>query len=831
MHKESSGSGSTRRVISHYELLEPLGMGGMGEVWVGFDLTLQRKVALKAVRRERRLDQEAKARLLREGRLLSQLDHPHICRVYDYVEDDDNAFVVLELIAGITLREAIDNGLDTSRRMAIAEQITSALVAAHAAGIVHRDLKPSNVMLLADGSVKVLDFGLATSSGGRLDSLAAIGTLPPALDPEGSTIAYQPVVSDVGPTITVPGALMGTLAYMSPEQARGEGATAPSDMYALGLLLQELFTGRRPYDVDAHADALLARIQLGITPAPVGLSRDLTNLIQRLKALAPTQRPTAVDVQERLQEIREKPRKRLQFIAAGLALAVVAAGGVKYTLDVTRERGAAVAAREEATQRRRQAEDLIGFMLGDLRGKLQKVGRLDVLDDVGQKAMTYFAGVPAGSLSNEEILRQSQAVHQIGQVRMAQGNLAAATAAFSESLKLATNLAARDPANGDWQLGLATSHFYVGEVLRLQADFAGALRHYETYRDIAQALYAREPKNRTWILELSYGRSNVAAALEARGDLEGARRELTESLGLKRQLVVADPNNTEWQESVANGYNRLGIVLGKLGDDRAAMEQFQAAFDLRKALLTREPDNARALREVADAASYVSLAYEGLGQVMEATKHGRARLGILETLAARDPANVDSRRELAVSQYVLARFERTAGRPERAIILAQHAWAILKPLADHNPGMYRRQQDAAQAETELAATYLELGHLSDSIEHATAAVAPLQALARQDPNDAASRRSLAETYLIAARAWLRRGDVARARMLRERAYETLSEIAQRWNESRLQAVFAVTLLELGRRAEAEPIVTTLGVRGYQNKALLDLYRDTMPRWN
>jgi eukaryotic-like serine/threonine-protein kinase len=154
---------SQGRVVSHYELLESLGRGGMGEVYVALDLTLQRKVALKAVRRERRLDDTARGRLLREARILSQLDHPNICRVYDYIEHDGGEFLVMELIDGDSLREALSSGLPPPLRLRVGEQIAAALAAAHAAGVIHRDLKPENVMLLRDGNVKVLDFGIARS--------------------------------------------------------------------------------------------------------------------------------------------------------------------------------------------------------------------------------------------------------------------------------------------------------------------------------------------------------------------------------------------------------------------------------------------------------------------------------------------------------------------------------------------------------------------------------------------------------------------------------------------------------------------------------------------
>jgi len=149
--------------IAHIRVTEFLAKGGMGDVYAGYDETLGRRVALKAMRSERRLSAEAKARFLREARILSQLDHPRICRIHDLVEDEDEDVLVLELIQGKSLRESIRDGLDPAQRMTVARQIVDVLAVAHARAIVHRDLKPDNVMVEPGGDVKVLDFGLARS--------------------------------------------------------------------------------------------------------------------------------------------------------------------------------------------------------------------------------------------------------------------------------------------------------------------------------------------------------------------------------------------------------------------------------------------------------------------------------------------------------------------------------------------------------------------------------------------------------------------------------------------------------------------------------------------
>ena len=253
--------------VSHYRRLHRLGAGGMGEVYVGFDETLKRRVALKAVHSEQRLHAESKTRFLREAQILSQLDHPNICRVYDYIEDEQRDWLILELIEGKNLRQALQAGLDWFEPQ-VAEQISDVLVVTHAAGVVHRDLKPGNVMITDAGVVKVLDFGLARSV--AFEHQAPAGShandgASPQLETGVVTAPAMPIDAASGFHTTV-GVVTGTVGYMSPERAMGDVTTSASDMYSFGLLLQELFTGKPPYDTTLDYTTLLARTKSAQRP-------------------------------------------------------------------------------------------------------------------------------------------------------------------------------------------------------------------------------------------------------------------------------------------------------------------------------------------------------------------------------------------------------------------------------------------------------------------------------------------------------------------------------------------------------------------------------------
>ncbi len=366
----------TGNLIGHIRVHRLLGKGGMGEVYEGFDDVLKRRVAIKTIKAKARRDSKSKIRFLREARALSQLQHPHICQIYNFIEQQENDYLVLEFVAGQVLHERIKSGIAKTSKLKIAEQIAEALAAAHEKGIIHRDLKPSNVMLTEGDEVKVLDFGLSRFLDIRLrEGEPTVGGPAPesgegesvlGADEDGDlsgpadrtrtiTPTWEEAEAPPGPVSREPGetkrgSVMGTLLYMSPEQARGESIGSASDMYSLGLVLQELFSGELPYDEPENTELLLRRARAGETRPFVGQDSDLTRLVNRLKSTAPAARPTAVETVEHLRRIRGKPRRRMRRLAAASIATAFVLFGIKYTLDLRRERRQALQARDEATE-------------------------------------------------------------------------------------------------------------------------------------------------------------------------------------------------------------------------------------------------------------------------------------------------------------------------------------------------------------------------------------------------------------------------------------------------------------------------------------------------
>lgn len=268
---------------SRYQLLEEIGAGGMGEVYKARDLQLDRIVALKAIRPEFGTEPDVVRRLEREARIAASLDHPFICKVYELLRlDDGRAFVVMEYLEGDTLRTVLARGpLDVAHAVRVAGEIAEALGVAHARGLIHRDVKPANIMVTPHGHIKVMDFGIAKAVHG----------------PEETTTT----------TLTGPGHIVGTPAYMSPEQAAGRVLDQRSDIYSFGLVFYECLTGKRPSE-DAPASAIPADLRALVTrclePSPAARFGSFAEVRTALDAaalrmLSGTWRPTLAQVVRR----------------------------------------------------------------------------------------------------------------------------------------------------------------------------------------------------------------------------------------------------------------------------------------------------------------------------------------------------------------------------------------------------------------------------------------------------------------------------------------------------------------------------------------------------
>jgi tetratricopeptide (TPR) repeat protein len=319
-------------ISGRFQVEAVIGVGGMGEVARAFDATLERTVALKAVRADMLKDPEALGRLKREALALAQLNHPNICSVHDWVETPGGAYLALEWVEGKTLDLAVQ-GQPLKAKLRLLRQVLAALEAAHAKGLVHRDLKPSNVMVTADGSVKVLDFGLARMIEPGASDFATphqVPTVPTILARESSHGSQSGRRSSVWDGMTQAGLFMGSPAYASPEQIGGKKVGPPSDLFSFGIVAWELLCLEHPFPFEGR-QRMQAILGGHRKPFPASFRhRKLRDLLERCLAKEPVLRPSAAEAGAIL-DAELAPPKAGRW-ALGAVAATLLAGGVSTWL-------------------------------------------------------------------------------------------------------------------------------------------------------------------------------------------------------------------------------------------------------------------------------------------------------------------------------------------------------------------------------------------------------------------------------------------------------------------------------------------------------------------
>jgi serine/threonine protein kinase len=294
--------------VDHYIIRAKLGAGGMGEVYLAEDSRLKRKVALKMLPAHLIRDPLALRRFEQEAQVLSGLNQPNLLTVFEFCHFENRHFLVTEFIEGETLRQILDRGaLPRAQALDIAIQIASALQAAHASGVIHRDIKPENVIVRPDGWVKLLDFGIAKLA--------------------------EPQPGSLSGNYTVPGAILGTPRYMSPEQARGAVVDARTDLFSLGAVLYEMLTGKPPFSGETHSELIAGLLLNNPALLPPGTPKALQAILNRALAKDPAQRfQTAADLLLSLKQVRDsenpaRSRPVLLWTALGSAIAAILLAG------------------------------------------------------------------------------------------------------------------------------------------------------------------------------------------------------------------------------------------------------------------------------------------------------------------------------------------------------------------------------------------------------------------------------------------------------------------------------------------------------------------------
>lgn len=810
----------------------------MGEVYLGYDSRLERRVAVKTIRPEKRLSPRLKARFLREARLLSKLGHPSICQVYDLIETPAADFLILEYVQGTTLRRLAEReDLSFERRLRLSEKIAEALAVAHREKIVHRDLKADNIMVTPEDGVKVLDFGIARSVSDPFLRMAPPPPLPdfsdlndddnetheigPSRPSDEWGLPGAPEVEDAT-RLTRLGTVVGTIQAMSPEQAAQGEVHEASDLYSLGILLQELFTGEPAYE-SADEGELVRLVMRAQTRPFEGLDPDLTRLIRDLESLDPRRRPTAEETAERLRWILDKPQRtrrlrlRVAVVTGAFAFLLVVLVVVSW-LAVRAEK-----ARKEADQRRKQAESLIGFMLGDLHQRLQAVNRLDTLDAAADRALAYFDGLPESQLTDDELAYRVSAIVQIGDVRHNQGRLPAAMAAFRRAQVLGRDLVARNPANAKWQREFLEANSWIGQILIDQGKPDEALPVWRESQRLTVEQARQHPESKEWQRSLAVSDHDVGTVLEALGDLAGALRAYRGSLDLERKLAAADPKNLELQSEIAGTLAFVSNCLERQGDLAGALAERQNYLEIQEGLAAREPGNPDMRFDAAVARGFLANLQVTMGKKDDAQALYRNGLDTLESLASQDPENALWQRWLAAFHSALGALAIKDGDPASALEPLGTARRILDPLVAKDPtnSDWRIQLGVCHTRTAAALERLDPRRARTEAIAARETFSPLL----QGKPDEPTRGILAEAEVTRGRIEAALGAREEARAAWERALSILAPCSRPLTHWKLLAPWTEALLGLDRVAEARLGVDQLAKMGYRSDDLAKLCRE------
>lgn len=660
--------------IANFKIIEKLGEGGMGSVFIAFDEKLKRNVALKILKKDLILNETAKARFKREAYLLSSLEHPNICRIYDLIEEDEKIILVLELIKGNNLKEIIKKNFNWNFKMKIAIQICNVLKVVHSKGIIHRDLKPQNILVMEDGIIKVLDFGLAgifrDEEMKKSEIKNDIKELKRQEDEE--TLIIDSSYKEEKYFETRAGTVMGTLEYMSPEQARGEKVTTKTDIYSFGLILQELFTGKQAFKLADTLKEIIKNAQNGQTSPVEGIDKDLKILIERMKSISVDSRPAAGDVLEKLEWISQKPKRKIKRIVFSLFVFFIIIFGISMlflNLKISKEKKKAQMEEKISTYVSKFLTEI--FEASDpYIAKGEQITAREILEDAVKKIRYEFKGEPKIKNRLEETL---------GKIYLTLGVLEKAELFLKSALKDSKMLYGEEDEN------YASSLQYLAYFYKIKDDYKKA----EILYNKALIIYKKSKGNET---------IEVARILNDLGELKKAEGNFKEAeLFLKNALKIFQKSVGYYNEATTTCLNNLAILYEIKGEYEKAEQIYKKILSIDEKILgAQHPNFATDLLNLSDL-------YITQGKMDKAEELILVALKIDEKVFGRNnPAIANDLNNLAAIYYEKKDFERAELYYREAIKIWENTLGkehSMVALAKRNLGLlYFNKEDYKKAE-------------------------------------------------------------------------------------------------------------------------------------
>ena len=781
-------------VLGDCRVCSLLGEGGMGEVYLAEDTALGRLVAVKLLKRLSG-DEVSGRRFRHERRVLGSLTHPGIARLYNAaVSAQGRSYLVMEYVEGERLdRYCNRQGLGVSERLTLFRKVCAAVNYAHQNLVIHRDLKPANIRVTPDGEPKLLDFGIAK-----------------LLEPEPVMDSHQ--------TLTFGDAM--TPEYASPEQLRGEAITTASDVYSLGVILYELLTGQRPYQLKSLRPEEIARVICEAAPPRAStvagrtadispgsdtrreppqrlrkqLAGDLDNIVAMAMRKEPARRYASVaqfsedirrhceglPVQARRDTLGYRTEKFMRRNKAGVTAVVLVvlalvAGLVATTLEARR-----------ADRRFEDVRRLAKSILFELEPQIANLpGSTQVRGTLVQRALEYLDGLSREAGNNQELrLELATAYEKVGDVQgnpnvSNLGDLKGSLVSYRKAQEILQSLVKASRHNATARRALADNYERLGDIFWWSDQTAGSLVNYREALTLRRGLLAEQPQS----VEYRRGYTSVLMSL---GDVAGwngqtskALANYREALPVLQTLAVASPSDSGAQVEISRCLSRIGVAQKDAGDYTAAAGTFAQAERIIEPLVRQDPNDHSARLEqwfIAFSECEALINQKAFDQALEIAPR---MVGMIDNLTRQDPKNTQLQHNLSTSYSYYGEGLLQAGRWQEAIDQLQRGLDIDSRLAAQSPenGEYDHSCGTLHRDLGLARLRLDQPAAADADEQAAQTL--LEAAVAKDPANLVPRRELVKVFTSRGEISERQSQPAEAKQWFRRALDELTALKAR----------------------------------------------------
>jgi len=484
----------------------------------------------------------------------------------------------------------------------------------------------------------------------------------------------------------------------------------------------------------------------------------------------------------------------------------------------------ATVAEREALHNRAQAESLINFILGDLYAKLQPIGRLDVLDAVGDKAIDYFDSVHEHSMTLAALEDRGAAMRQIGEVRMAQGRLDEAMGAYERALADAEIVMIEDPHNNDARFQLGQAQFGVAYVHSERGDLSQMQHYMQKYLETSRELVQREPQNEAWLQELSYAYTNLGIVSYTHGEAHEALQFFQSAQAIAETILAREPDEPQRKFAVAGAISWVASARSTSGDLQGALDALREEVELKTELVSADPRNTLWLRRLSLAQRRAGELLEAMGRLDEASASFAAAFEISEQLISPsvDPSNTNWQRDAAVLHAAIGRLALVMGRTDEARRQFEHHNEIVRTLLADSISKTRWRRDLGNGLILYSKALKTTGEFEAAEWAAAEAAEVLAGLLAEHPDDREAVRLLSEAYLLQGGLFASADNNEQALTARRRAIDTIDPLANGSSDYRILYVRMQALLQLDRAEEADEIVQQLRAMGFANPEFVDL---------